>query len=279
MSRLNGDSQTDPSSFLGYRLRLARQAAGYADQGSFARALGFERSYITRVESGNRTPTDDMFIKWCDLCSVSDELRDVLTGLLAVARSTDGPVPTWFEDWLEAERQAATLRVWQPLIVPGLLQTADYARALFIAAGAEGDKADEMVTARLARQAILDRPRPPYMAAVLDESVLYRLVGSPAVMHDQIVRLSELSERPHIMVQVLPASNGANAGLGGALNIASGDGSPDVLLTEAVQDQTSETRSLVRRASDTFDLVRADALPRVASRTLMMEAAEQWKTR
>ncbi len=120
---------------------------------------------------------------------------------------------------------------------------------------------------------------PPNLSVVLDESVLHRLIGSPQVMHDQLVHLAELSQRPHMMIQVLPAGNGANAGLGGAFSIASGDGTPGVLLTEAVEDQTTENRSLVQKASDTFDLVRADALPRAASRTVFMEAAEQWKTR
>jgi hypothetical protein len=69
-----------------------------------------------------------------------------------LARRADGPVPTWFEDWLEAERAAHTLRIWSPTLIPGLLQTADYAGALFLAAGADGDSADEMVTARLERQ-------------------------------------------------------------------------------------------------------------------------------
>jgi hypothetical protein len=67
--------------------------------------------------------------------------------------------------------------------------------------------------------------------------------------------------------------------LGGAINLAGGEGTPDVLLTEAVEDQTTENRSLVQKASDTFDLVRADALPRAASRAIFLEAAEQWKTR
>jgi hypothetical protein len=113
---------------------------------------------------------------------------------------------------------------------------------------------------------------------VLDESVLHRLIGSPQVMHDALAQVAVLSERPCLMIQVLPASNGANAGLGGAINLASRDGVPEVLLTEAVEDQTTENRRLVQKASDTFDLVRADALPRVASRAFMLEAADQRKT-
>lgn len=280
MPRPNGrDPHSDPAAFLGAQLRRARLAAGYASQDSFAAALGFDRSTITKAETGSRPPTDDVFAAWCDACKVSDELRGVLSGLLTLARRTDGPVPSWFESYLEAEGAAHTLRIWQPLILPGLLQTADYARALFTATGHDADKADEMVAARLARQAIFDRARPPNVSVVLDESVLYRLIGSPQIMHDALAHAAALSQRPYIMVQVLPAENGANAGLGGAINLASSDGTPEVLLTEAVEDQTHETRPLVQKASDTFDLVRADALPRVASRTLMLEAAEQWKTR
>jgi transcriptional regulator with XRE-family HTH domain len=280
MPRPNGrDPQTDPATFLGLRLQRARIAAGFGSQEALANALGFDRSTITKAENGGRPPTDDVFAKWCDACNVSGELRDVLAGLLVVARRTDGPVPAWFKDYLEAEGEALTLRIWQPLIIPGLLQIPDYARALFVATGADSDKADEMVAARLSRQSIFERPKPPNVSVVLDESVLHRLIGSSQVMHDQLVHLVELSQRPHMMIQVLPAENGANAGLGGAINLACGDGTPDVLLTEAVEDQTTENRSLVQKASDTFDLVRADALPRVASRALFLEAAEQWKTR
>jgi hypothetical protein len=82
---------------------------------------------------------------------------------------------------------------------------------------------------------------------------------------------------PLVMATSLTAARGV--GLGGAINLASRDGVPEVLLTEAVEDQTTENRPLVQKALDTFDLVRADALPRVASRALMLEAAEQWKTR
>jgi transcriptional regulator with XRE-family HTH domain len=280
MPRPNGrDPEADPAAYLGKQLKKARMAAGYASQDALAAALGFERSTITKAESGARPPTDDVFKKWCEVCGISAEVRDVLVGLNVVARRADGPVPTWFEGWLEFEIQARTLRIWQPLIFPGLLQTGEYARALFLAAGVDADKADEMVMARLTRQGIFDRPEPPSVSVVLDESVLYRLIGSPQIMRDQLAHVAEWSERPSIRIQILPASNGANAGLGGAINLAVGDGPQELLLTEAVEDQTTEGQALVRKASGIFDLVRADALPRKASRALILEAAEQWTTR
>jgi hypothetical protein len=230
---------------------------------------------MAKAETGDRPPTVEVLAPWCEAC----QLDEHLFGRLAVlARRADGPVPTWFEDWLEAEREAHTLRIWSPTLVPGLLQTAEYARALFVGAGVDEDTADEMVTARLERQAILDRPDPPHIVAVLDETVLHRLIGSPAIMADQLAHIASASERLHVSVHILPAT-GANAGLSGAFDIAGADGSPDILRTEGVEDQTTENRALVRKAAIIFDLVRSDALPRVPSRTLILEAAEQWKIR
>lgn len=150
MPRPNGrDPETDPAAYLGQQLRKARLAAGFASQDALAAALGFERSTITKAESGARPPTDEVFDKWCEVCGIPTEVREVLAGLNIVARRTDGPVPAWFESWLEIEGQAHTILSWQPLIVPGLLQTADYARELFWAAGMNGEQAEQQVVARL----------------------------------------------------------------------------------------------------------------------------------
>jgi hypothetical protein len=88
-----------------------------------------------------------------------------------------------------------------------------------------------------------------------------------------------VSERPNVTIQVIPSENGANAGLSGGFNLASGDGGPEVLRMEAVEDVTSEGRSLVRQAANMFIRLQADALPRAASRKLILEAAEQWKAK
>lgn len=270
------DPETSPAAFLGAELRRARMAAGFSSQDSLATRLGFDRTVITKAETGERPPTPEVLAAWCQACGCDP---DLFARLAVLARRADGPVPSWFESWLEAEREAHTLRLWSPLLVPGLLQTADYARALFIAAGMDADRAEEYVTARLARQGILDQAEPPSVIAILDEAVLRRLIGSPQVMADQLAHLTEVSERPHVIVQVVPADMGANAGLSGTFTIASGDGGPEVVLMEAVQDVTVENRSTVRMAANTFVRVQADALSRVASRALITEAAEQWKTR
>ena len=175
--------------------------------------------------------------------------HDLFGRFAVLARRADGPVPTWFEDWLQAESNAQSLRMWSPTLIPGLLQTAEYARALFLAMQTDtsDDAINELVAARLERQAVLDQVNPPEVVALLDESVLRRLIGSPVVMHDALVHVADLSKRPNMVVQVVPAGNGANAGLGGTFAIASADDMPETLLMEHVEDQTTEKRSLVRK--------------------------------
>lgn len=270
------DPRTNPAAFLGAELRRARIAAGFTSQPALAAKLNVDRTVISKTESGERAPADAVLAAWCEACSLD---LDLFSGLAAVARSSDGPVPTWFEDWLAAEQEAEQLWIWQPLLIPGLFQTPDYARALFVAAQTDtSDEAiDALVTARMERRSILDKPEPPDVIAVLDEPVLHRLIGSAAVMHDALMFLLELSLKPYVVVQVVPASNGANAGLGGAFDIASSDGAPNMLRMEGVEDQSSERRALIRRATVAWNRVRGDALPREASRTLIREVAEQWK--
>jgi len=97
-------------------------------------------------------------------------------------------------------------------------------------------------------------------------------------MHDALVHVAELSRRAYIVMQVVPVGNGANAGLGGAFYIAAADGMAETLQVEGVEEQTTEKRSVVRKAAVIFDRVRADALPRDTSRDLVLKVAdEKWK--
>jgi transcriptional regulator with XRE-family HTH domain len=271
------DPETDPRACLGRELRRARVAAGFSSQDALAARLGFDRTVIAKAETGDRVPTPDVLAAWCGGCNIDAER---LEPWAVLARRSDGPVPTWFEDYLEAERAAQSLLIWSPIVVPGLLQTADYARVLLLAQQTDtSDEAiDALVNARLDRQAIFDRAEPPDVTVVLDEAVLRRLIGMPAIMHDVLAHVAEMALRPYIVVQVVPSGKGANAGIGGAFDIASADGSPDTLRTDGVEDQTTENRSLVRKHRVAFNRVRGDALSRDASRDLILKTAEQWKT-
>jgi len=197
--------------------------------------------------------------------------------LLELAREWDGPYPQWFKDWLEAEQEATSLRTWEPLLVPGLLQTAEYARAILdVGPETVEDEIEQMVAARMERQAILGRPKSPTLWVVLDETVLYRCVGSPKIMHEQLLYLADLAGRPRITFQVVPARTGAHAGLLGALVIGSFNGAPDVVYLEtSAGGQVIDKASVVAEVTLRFDTVRAVALARDDSVELIGKVAEE----
>ena len=131
--------------------------------------------------------------------------------------------PESFRTFAEREAYAISLRWFEHSLVPGLLQTEDYARAVLSAkAGATEAETEADVVERLGRQQILtrDEPSPPRVYALLDEGVPYRPVAPTSVLHDQLSRLVELSQWPHITIQVVPYTAGGRSGLLGAFIIA-----------------------------------------------------------
>jgi transcriptional regulator with XRE-family HTH domain len=271
------DPSAGPLQFFGAELRRARAAAGLS-QDQLGQRLGYSGAQVGKVEMGERAPSQD-FAQGCDQAFA--ESGGLFGRIYELARRWDGGYPSWFAEWIESERRATSLRSWEPLIMPGLLQTADYSRAI-LAADPETaeDQLDELVTARLERQAIFDRADPPTLWAVLDEAVLYRLIGTRKVMYDQLLHLADTSCRSNITVQIVPAEVGAHSGLLGGFAIASfGNAAGTVYMESPDQGQTTEVPSVVRRLSRTFDTLRADALPRGASRDLIGKVAEErWAT-
>ncbi len=270
------DPRSDLGAWLGEELRRVRVAAGFRSQDQLARRLGFERTVITKIETGDRPPSADVAAAL--LTMFPDLGGGRFAELAEVARRANGKFPGWFErDWLPVEREATSLRWWEPILIPGLLQTGDYARALFQAwqPASSEDDLDALVTGRLERQGILDRDDPPDLRVVLDEPVLHRLIGSPKIMHDQLEHLADASCRPMVTVQVIPAELGAHGGLLGAFILAGPSGT--VYLETAVEAQITGDDPVRERAALTFDRLTRDALPRGASRDLILKVAnEQW---
>jgi len=272
------DPRSDLVAWLGEEVRRARLAAGLRSQDQLARRLGFDRTVITKIETGERPPSAE----------VAEALATLFPGLgggrfaelAEVARRAFGKFPGWFErDWLPVERDAVSLRWWEPMLIPGLLQTPAYARALFEAwqPACSVEDLEALVTGRLDRQRILDRETPPDLRVVLDELVLHRGIGSAKVMGAQLEHLADLSCRPMITVQVVPAGLGAHGGLLGAFIIAGPGGT--VYLETAVEAQVTGEASVRDRAALIFDRLTRDALPRGASRDLIAKVAhEQWNT-
>ncbi len=168
---------------------------------------------------------------------------------------------------------AAALRSYEPLIVPGLLQTGDYAQAILsLRPGGDGDDLDAQVAARLARQAVLDRAQ---FWCVLDEGVLHHDIGGAKVMQAQLDRLASLAGHPKVTVQVIPGSCG-HAGLLGGFVIADLDSKPPMVYLEtAAEGQVTDSPSVAAHVALRFDKLRSEALPWGASRDLIRKVAEE----
>jgi len=269
------DPAASPAHFFGAEVRRAREAAGMTLAGLGA-LVPCDASTVSRIESGLLGPTE-RFASSCD--EAFPQMSGWFIRFYNNSRQWDGPYPRWFADWVDAEARATVLRWWEPLLVPGLLQTAEYARALFKAWQTTGDEdaVDQLVEARIDRQRIFGRPAPPSFWAVVDEGVLRRRIGSAKVMQDQLAHLAEMSERPLIKVHVIPAEAGAHIGLLGAFAIAGfADDAPGIAYFESPDEgETTRDPATVAKIILTFDTLRSEALPRGASRDLIMKVAEE----
>jgi transcriptional regulator with XRE-family HTH domain len=271
----------DPGSPLavwGAELRFYRDQASLS-QDQLARRIGFSLAQVSSLETARRRPTRQV-ATLCD--GVLDtggallRLLDHLKRLLVRAGH-----PTWFGEWLEIERIATLLRTFQPSMIPGLLQTDAYARAV-LHADRPADRDDDieaLVAARMERQAILDGEAPPRLVVMLDEAALHRPVGGPRVMAEQLDKLSEMTERQLVTVQLLPLDIGAHPGLGGAFVIASLPDAPDIVYRDSIgAGDVIDSPDFVSTITGLWESIRADALPQRSSIELVRSWAERWKT-
>ena len=196
----------DLAAFLGDELRTLRLAAGFESQEALAAVIGHSFSTVATAEQGRRPPNDAFLGRWLDACRVTGPHRGLVEQIAVIARSAGG-LPPEPGDFQEVEARASHLRMWAPLVIPPVLQTPDYCRALASGTGRDPDTIDS------ARLALLEREDAPDVDAVLDEHVLDRQIGSPAVVHDALVHLSEAARRPNVRIRILPGEQTAASGL------------------------------------------------------------------
>lgn len=252
---------------LAEALKRARLAAGFKTHGALAGELHVDRSVITRAEGAIQpVPSDALLVSWADATGAS---LDELTNLSARCRSGS---PEWFMPYASAESQATMLRCWSPLVVPGLLQTEQYAHAVLAAYPHSAERLAELVTARMERQRVLDRA---HLVAVIGMATLPHCLGSPQVMADQMAHLVTVAEQPNIALHVVP--DGANHGVWAGLEIASHGGTATVCLTTALDDVTSTAGDQVDSAVLAFERVMGAAMAVQDSLDCLRRYEGQWK--
>ncbi|MEU5721402.1 helix-turn-helix transcriptional regulator [Micromonospora sp. NPDC047738] len=253
-------------------LRLARATSGMS-QSALAEALSYSGALVAKVETSERRPSLD-FARRCDTVFGADGRFERIQR--RISRETVVP---WFRDWAGIEQEATALRTFEPLCVPGLLQTEGYARAIHAGGGLfAADEIERQVATRLDRQTVLTRDRPPLLCVVMDEYVLRRRIGGPEVMGEQLQHLVKLgSVLPRVRIHVVPMSAGAYPGLAGPFVIATLPGGEDVVYLEGQRHgQVVDRTDFVQQMVEVWESIRGEALSQQQSLDLIAEMAETW---
>lgn len=242
---LGQSGPTVPRMVLGARLRQLREARRITG-GEAGEEIRASHSKISRLEMG-RTGFKIRDVRdLLTLYGVTDEAERAT--LLALARQSNVPgwwhayhdvVPSWLHVYLGLEQSAVVIRSYELQFVPGLLQTESYARAVIRLGLDDGERElerqlERRVALRMARQRILYRDQPPHLWVVIDEAALRRPMGGAAVQREQLRHLIEMSEMPHVSLQVMPFSAGGHAAIGGPVTVLRPPGPelPDVVYLE-----------------------------------------------
>jgi transcriptional regulator with XRE-family HTH domain len=229
---------------LGAELRRLREASGLTID-RVADALECSQSKVSRIETGQVSATPRDVRDMLALYRVEPDQREAIVQIAREARQRGWwqkfvDVPDGVPAYVGLETAATSIDVYMSLIVPALLQTAEYARAIIGAVRPDLPRAEieRRVELRMSRQTLLDRDDPPELRVLLDEAVLQRPVGGPAVMDGQLRRLLEDAERPAVTIQVLPVATGAHAGMDGPFTIFGfpAPAEPDVVALDSAAD-------------------------------------------
>lgn len=263
-----------PMHFFGSEVRRAREAAGMT-QSELGDLVPCDKATVSRVEAGLTQP-DEAFARACD--TAFPHLDGWFTRFYNGSRTWGEAFPPAFRPFAACEAEAVALRWFEHSLVPGLLQTEDYARAVLEKhPNSTREQIDERVSARLARQAVLDREDPPIFWVLLDETVLHREIGGATVMHDQLLHLLNMAQRPNVTIQVI-SRIGAHPGLSGAFGIAEmADQHRVVYLETAADGQTDEDARTVANVELRWDTLRTEAFKGTQSLDLIESAADTWK--
>ncbi|MER5444578.1 MULTISPECIES: helix-turn-helix transcriptional regulator [unclassified Streptomyces] len=270
---------------LGQELRRLRELKGMTAE-EVAERLLVSQSKISRLENGRRSISQRDVRDLCGVYEVED--HRIVDSLMQMAKDSRqqgwwhsfGDIP--YSVYIGLETDAASLRVYDPQVVPGLLQTRQYAETLIAGALPETAAADieKRVQVRLRRQERITAPENPLrLWTVMDEAALRRVVGNRSLMRDQLEHLVEQSQLPHVTVQVIPFDMGAHPGLNGQYAILEFPDAADssvVYIEGVTSDLYLEKANDVQKYSVMYEHLRAQALNPDHSRQFIADIAKEY---
>lgn len=255
---------------LAAELRRLRADAGYSRE-QVEEQTGVNEGTLYRLETARARPQRRTLVALLDLYHVDEPLR---ADLIDIARTADGQgwlrpyhseLPEEYAAYISFEAEARSVRNYESLFIPGLLQTEDYARAVITGTlpMASQTEIEQRVQARMERQELLRGDKPLELWAIVDEAAIRRMVGGPKVIRAQLTHLREAAEQPDITLQVIPFDVGAHPGMPGSfVYMEFGEPTdPELVYVDTLAgDLFLEADADVRRYAAMFDHLRATAL-------------------
>ncbi|MEU8848703.1 helix-turn-helix transcriptional regulator [Streptomyces sp. NPDC048564] len=266
------DPSSSPRALLGAELRHAREKKGLS-QDALGLKLFVSGAFIGQLEAGTRRLRPDM-------AAMVDEVlgtKGFFTRNCGAAGKSK--YPEHFAEAAEAEATATEIREYAPLLIPGLLQTPAYARAVCRAhqPTAPDEKIEELVAARVERAHLLSDPTEPLLWVVLDEAALRRATGGREVMAEALRHIVGLVRRSRVIVQVIPFEAGAHASMQGAIKLMAFEDAPPLVYFEGVgTGRLEDEPATVRYQRHTYDLLSACALSPQKSLVLIERMAQDY---
>jgi transcriptional regulator with XRE-family HTH domain len=246
------DAGASPLHYYGFELRRYREAAGLT-QRELGQITNYTGSLIGQIETARKVPT----LEFSQRMDAALGTGGALTRLVELVLRSQ--LPAWFQQVAELQARATEICSFEMGMVPGLLQTEAYARAVLGAI--DQTNLDDRTAVRLARQGIFEKERPPTFWVVLSEAALHQEIGGRAVMAEQLAHLLTLEGNPQINVQVLPFSGGAHAGMTGSFDVYRFASDPAIVYTEGYGSaHPTANPEAVRDCSLRYDHLQAAAL-------------------
>ncbi|WP_405441700.1 Scr1 family TA system antitoxin-like transcriptional regulator [Streptomyces niveus] len=250
----HADPTLSPLAHFGYEVRLERERLGMS-RSELGKEAHCGYSLVAKFEAGDRVPALS-FAETCDRVFPYSNGRFERLWPLALRWA----FPPWFRPYVELEWAAIAIRMFHPLLVPGLVQTEEYARAILRTG--RPTNLDDLITARMERRRILMRNSPTKLWIILDEGVLRRPVGGKAVMRAQLERLRVLADTPPHVLQIIPRTIAAYPGSGSPFGLLSFNEGSDVVHVDGFpRGYLLAESGDVSTAADAYDLLKASALP------------------
>ncbi|MCL7378746.1 helix-turn-helix transcriptional regulator [Streptomyces sp. 35G-GA-8] len=272
---LNNESdKLTPRLRLGKRVRRLRERKGLSIRQLSEQVGGYSHSYLGRVELGDQLPSEAL-VKSLDKFFDTD---GVLADMLEMAH--DSSIPDYGRVVVTKEVEAERIQVFTSSLIPGLLQTEEYARELFRTSlpGSSEGRVNDLVAVRMGRKGIFDRAEPLLYWAIIDEAALKRPMKGAKLMSRQLNHLLKAAERFHSTIQVLPFSEGAHPMLGGCLTLLTlRDGGMMAFVESFKSGETVELPKRLIELTQCFDVARSLALPEDKSLNLIRRYLREYE--